>query len=153
MKFSVKVSWRLGDDESFIEGKYSRGHKWHFDGGLEVAASSSPHVVPLPYSMVEAVDPEEALVASASSCHMLWFLSIAAKRKLRVLSYVDEAEAVMSKNNKGKLFVSQITLRPKIVFDTQPMDEALVDNLHHLANDECFIANSLLTEIIIKPRN
>jgi organic hydroperoxide reductase OsmC/OhrA len=153
MEFTCKVIWRISDNESFKDGKYSREHKWVFDGGVEVVASSSPHVVPIPFSTVEAVDPEEALVASVSSCHMLWFLSIAARQGYRVLSYTDDAVGFMGKNEKKKVLVTRIILRPQIVFsdDHIPSTEDL-DHLHHLAHEECFIANSLLTQIDIEPR-
>ncbi len=150
MDYKVKTIWRLSDGEAFYDNKYSRGHRWIFDGGVEVPASSSPFIVPLPYSIAEAVDPEEALVASVSSCHMLWFLSIAAKKRYRVLSYVDDAVGHMSHNEKGKLFISKIILTPHVVFsdDKIPSADEIID-LHALAHADCFIANSLLTEVII----
>jgi organic hydroperoxide reductase OsmC/OhrA len=124
---------------------------WSFDGGVKVAASSSPTVVPAPYSVVEAVDPEEALVASASSCHMLWFLSLAARRSFIVESYLDKAFGVIEKNADGKLAFSRITLRPKVQFSAErsPTAEEL-ESLHHAAHDECFIANSLKCEIVVE---
>ncbi len=129
----------------------SRGHEWSFNGGVKVKASASPSVVPLPYSVVDAVDPEEALVAAASSCHMLGFLSIAAKRGFVVDNYVDNAFGVMEKNAGGKLFISRITLRPKVKFsgDSLPTD-AQLQSLHHAAHDECFIANSLKSEVVVE---
>jgi organic hydroperoxide reductase OsmC/OhrA len=113
--------------------------------------SSSPSAVPVPYSVVEAVDPEEALVASAASCHMLWFLSIAAKRGLVVESYVDKATGIMEKNSEGKLSITRITLRPKVEFsvDRAPSAEEL-RALHNSAHDECYIANSLKSEIVVE---
>jgi organic hydroperoxide reductase OsmC/OhrA len=149
--YTVAVSWQRGS-QPFIDNKYSRRHSWRFDGGLEVPASSSPHVVPLPYSDANAVDPEEAFVASVSSCHMLWFLSIAAKRRFCVDSYIDEAVGTMAKNASGKMAMTQVTLRPRVVFagDRLP-DRAEIDAMHHEAHVECFIANSVLTEVKCEP--
>src|SRR4029079_4703067 len=109
------VNWERGE-QAFLDNRYSRGHVWQFDGGVEVIASSSPHVVPLPYSRRDAVDPEEAFVASLSSCHMLWFLSIAAKRGFVVESYRDAAVGVLATNRAGKLAMTRVTLRPEVRF-------------------------------------
>jgi organic hydroperoxide reductase OsmC/OhrA len=152
MKYTSSVSWFLSDEKSkFTSGKYSRLHKWAFDGGIEVNASSSPSIVPLPYSIEEAVDPEEAFIASVSSCHMLWFLSIAAKEGLIVLSYHDKAEGTMSKNQNGLLFISHIVLMPRVVFDIE-VEKSVIDSLHEKAHLHCFIANSILTEITVESR-
>ncbi len=150
-RYEATISWAR-NGAKFSDNRYSRGHEWSFDGGVKVAASSSPTVVPAPYSVVEAVDPEEALVASASSCHMLWFLSLAARRSFIVESYLDEAFGVIEKNADGKLAFSRITLRPKVQFsaDRSPTAEEL-ESLHHAAHDECFIANSLKCEIVVEP--
>jgi organic hydroperoxide reductase OsmC/OhrA len=150
--YTVAVSWQRAN-QPFIDNKYSRRHSWRFDGGLEVPASSSPHVVPVPCSDAGAVDPEEAFVASLSSCHMLWFLSIAAKRRFCVDSYVDEAVGTMARNASGKLAMTEVTLRPRVVFagDRLP-DRAEIDAMHHDAHAECFIANSVLTEVKCEPR-
>jgi organic hydroperoxide reductase OsmC/OhrA len=149
--YTVSVSWQRGS-HVFIDNKYSRRHSWRFDGGLEVPGSSSPHVVPLPYSDAHAVDPEEAFVASLSSCHMLWFLSIAAKRRFCIDSYVDEAEGTMAKNASGKIAMTRVTLRPRVVFSGDPLpDRAEIDAMHHEAHAECFIANSVLTEVSCEP--
>jgi organic hydroperoxide reductase OsmC/OhrA len=149
--YIATIRWGRGD-QPFTDNKYSRGHRWIFDGGLEVPASSSPHVVPPPYSQTRAVDPEEAFVASLSSCHMLWFLSLAAKRRFCVDSYVDDATGVMAKNAKGKLAMTLVTLRPKAAFigDRVP-DSREIDAIHHEAHAECFIANSVLTEVRCEP--
>jgi len=149
--YTVAVSWQRGS-QPFIDNKYSRRHSWRFDGGVEVPGSSSPHVVPLPYSDANAVDPEEAFVASISSCHMLWFLSIAAKRRFCVDSYVDEAVGTMAKNASGKLAMTRVTLRPRVAFSGDRLpDRAEIDAIHHEAHSECFIANSVLTEVICEP--
>ncbi len=149
-RYEATISWAR-NGAKFSDNRYSRGHEWSFDGGVKVAASSSPTVVPAPYSVVEAVDPEEALVASVSSCHMLWFLSLAARRSFVVESYVDGAYGVMEKNADGKLAFSRITLRPKIQFSAQrsPTAEEL-ERLHHAAHDECYIANSLKCEVVVE---
>jgi organic hydroperoxide reductase OsmC/OhrA len=145
----ARIAWRRGD-APFSDNRYSRGHEWSFDGGVKVPASSSPAIVPR-YSVERAVDPEEALVASASSCHMLWFLSLAASRGFVVDSYVDDAIGVMEKNAEGKLAITRITLRPRIAFsgDATP-DAASLDELHHDAHASCFIANSLKSEIVVE---
>jgi organic hydroperoxide reductase OsmC/OhrA len=149
-RHEARIAWKR-EGATFTDNRYSRGHTWSFDGGVEVPASSSPALVRLPLSVAEAVDPEEALVASAASCHMLWFLSIAAKRGFVVESYVDDAFAVMEKNPQGKPFLSRITLRPRIEFwgEKRPSPEELHD-MHHVAHDECMIANSLKSEVVVE---
>ncbi len=134
----------------FVKGKFSREHAWSFDGGVTVPASSSPSVVPTPWSNPAHVDPEEAFVASIASCHMLSFLYVAAKGGLTVTSYRDEAVGVMTKNERGVPWVSKVTLAPAIVFarDPQPSAEQLAE-LHHAAHDACFIASSVKTEIVV----
>ena len=153
MSYSVKVSWQRKMNEAFLDNKYSRSHTWTFDGGIELAASSSPHVVPLPMSNENAVDPEEAFVASLSSCHMLWFLSLAVEKQFLVESYDDNAEGVMGKNEEGKLAMTRVTLNPRITFGgTHLPSRDQIDELHHSAHEQCFIANSVKTEIILEPR-
>ncbi len=144
------VEWKRQEGEAFTDKKFSRGHQWSFDGGHSMRASSSPAIVPR-YSDPAGVDPEEAFVASLSSCHMLTFLWLAANQGFVVDSYRDEAEGIMTKNAKGKLFISQVTLRPQIVFsgDRKP-DATTMTALHHDAHEECFIANSVLTEIRVE---
>ncbi len=150
-RYEVRVAWSRGEAD-FLDNKYSRRHEWRFDGGVTVPASSSPTVVPLPLSAADAVDPEEALVASASSCHMLWFLSIAARRGFRVDRYEDEAVGTLAKNTAGKLAFDRIALRPRIVFsgERQPSAAELAA-MHERAHDECFIANSLRCAIVVEP--
>ena len=149
-RYEARITWQR-NGAIFSGHRYSRVHEWSFDGGAKVAASASPSVVPAPYSAAEAVDPEEALVASASSCHMLWFLSIASKRGFVVESYVDEAFGVMEKNSEGKLVISRITLRPRIQFSGEKLPSgAELQSLHHSAHDECFIANSLKSEVVVE---
>lgn len=149
--YDATVSWSRGN-QKFTDNRYSRGHAWTFDGGVEVPASSSPHVVPLPMSVAENVDPEEALVAATSSCHMLFFLGFAAKRGFVVDSYVDRASGIMEKNGEGKVAMTRITLRPQVAFggEHRPTPEE-IGRLHHDAHEACFIANSLKSEIVVEP--
>jgi organic hydroperoxide reductase OsmC/OhrA len=150
-KYEATVAWQRGEQE-FTDNRYSRAHEWRFDGGARVPASSSPLSVPAPMSDPAGVDPEEALVAATSSCHMLWFLSIAAKRGFNIESYVDQASAIMEKRSDDKIAITRITLRPKILFsaERQP-DAAELDAMHHEAHEQCFIANSLKSEVVVEP--
>jgi organic hydroperoxide reductase OsmC/OhrA len=151
-EYTATVAWKRPDGEAFTDLKFSRGHQWSFDGGVTVPGSSSPLSVKVPYSRADAVDPEEALVAALSSCHMLTFLFFAAKGGYVVDSYVDDAVGVMTKNERGKLFVSKTTLRPRIAFaGAKQPSAAELDQLHHHAHEECYIANSVLTEVVIEP--
>ena len=148
--YSALIRWQKGDDEVFSDNQYSRGHTWEFDGGVIVPASSSPHVVPLPFSVEANVDPEEAFIAALSSCHMLTFLGIAAKQKYVIDSYVDDAVGVLEEDQSGRSSVTKVTLRPKIVFiGTKKPTAKQLDKLHHLAHKNCFIANSVKTEIVV----
>lgn len=150
---TANVRWERGE-QPFVDNRYSRLHRWSFDGGAEVPGSSSPHTVRAPLSDPAAVDPEEAFVASLASCHMLWFLSLAAKRGFRVDRYVDEAEGVMARNERGKLAITVVTLRPEVKFSGEkvPTREDL-EGLHHEAHEECFIANSVRSEVRLEPRS
>jgi organic hydroperoxide reductase OsmC/OhrA len=149
--YDVQIRWSRGD-AAFTDNRYSRAHTWHFDGGIEVPASSSPHVVRVPLSAEAAVDPEEAFVASIASCHMLWFLSIVAAAGLRVDRYVDSAVGVMGKNAAAKTAITRVTLHPQVTFSGTriPSRDEIVE-LHHKAHDECFIANSVTTDIRCEP--
>ena len=151
-EYQAQIVWERSPDEDFLANRYSRRHQMRFDGGAVVAGSSSPHSVPVPMSDASAVDPEEAFVASLSSCHMLWFLAIAAKRRFCVDRYVDAAVGVMEKNAQGKVAVTRVTLRPEVTFsgDKRPT-RADIENLHHTAHDECYIANSVKTEVLCEP--
>jgi organic hydroperoxide reductase OsmC/OhrA len=150
-EYRVTIVWTRGG-AAFLDNRYSRGHVSKFDGGIEVPASSAPSSVRLPYSVAEAVDPEEALVAAISSCHMLTFLFVAAKAGFVVNRYEDDAHGIMTKNERGKLFVSRVTLKPAIAFGgaKQP-DPTELEALHHQAHEECYIANSVRTEIVVEP--
>jgi organic hydroperoxide reductase OsmC/OhrA len=140
----VDVSWSRGEHE-FTYQTYSRDHEWRFDGGVTVPGSANPAYL----GNHGPVDPEEAFVAALSSCHMLTFLSIAAKKRLVVDSYDDHAVGLMAKNERGKLAITQVTLHPKIVFAGEQPDAATLERIHHLAHEECFIANSVTTEITV----
>jgi organic hydroperoxide reductase OsmC/OhrA len=148
---TAQVHWQR-QGAAFTDKRYSRGHAWRFDGGTVVPASSSPLSVREPYSVAAAVDPEEAFVASISSCHMLWFLDFAARAGWVVDDYLDNAVGVMTPNAQGRLWVSRVTLRPKAVFaGAHQPDAAEVARLHHAAHDDCFIANSVKSEVLIEP--
>ena len=150
-RHTANVRWTRGDAR-FTDNRYSRRHAWRFDGGVEVPASASPHSVPLPYSSAEAVDPEEAFVAAISSCHMLWFLSIAARRGFRVDEYIDDAEGVMEKDPQGRIAVTRVTLRPGIAYSGERVPSAAdVAAMHDEAHHECYIANSVKTTITCEP--
>ena len=148
-EYKATVRW-VRDGAAFTDQKYSRAHVWSFDGGVEVPASSSPLSVRLPYSREDAVDPEEAFVAALSSCHMLFFLTFAAKAGFVVDSYEDRACGIMEKNSQGKLFVSKVTLDPRIAFSgpRRPSADEIAE-LHHRSHEECFIANSVKSEVVV----
>ena len=148
-EYKAKITWHRQIDEEFVQSKYSRGHEWSFDGGTTIPASSSPHIVPLPYSVEANVDPEEAFVAALSSCHMLLFLSIAAKRRFVVDTYIDNAVGIMEQDENGRFLISKVVLRPEILFsgDKQPSKEQ-VKKMHHQSHTQCFIANSVKTNVI-----
>jgi organic hydroperoxide reductase OsmC/OhrA len=150
-EYKTVVVWNR-DGAAFTDNRYSRRHRWLFDGGVEVPASSSPLVVPLPLSAAEAVDPEEAFVASLSSCHMLSFLSIAAKRGFLIDGYRDEAMGELARDASGKLAMTRVTLRPEIEIagDKRPTRDELIE-MHHEAHEQCFIASSVKTDVHCEP--
>ncbi len=145
--YTAEVLWSR-DGQDFLDKRYSRKHLLRFDGGIEVPGSASPHHVPLPCSVPDAVDPEEAFVAALSGCHMLWFLSFAAAHGFVVDRYHDRAEGVMGENEEGRLMMSVVTLRPEVAFagEKQP-DAGQIAYLHHRAHEACHIANSVKTEV------
>ncbi|QEZ48224.1 OsmC family protein [Cupriavidus oxalaticus] len=149
--YTAEVLWQR-DGQDFTGNRYSRRHVLRFDGGAEVPGSSSPHVVPLPMSDASAVDPEEMFIASLSSCHMLWFLSLAAKQRFVVDRYVDAATGLMEKNREGRMAMTVVTLRPQVTFsgEREPTRDEL-ERLHHAAHDACFIASSVRTEVRCEP--
>lgn len=144
---AATIRWQR-DGQEFTNNRYSRGHTWEFDGGAVVPASASPHVVPLPMSIAERVDPEEAFVAAISSCHMLVFLSIAAKRGYVVDEYHDQASGVMAEDEQGSMAITNVTLRPVTIYsgDKRPTKQQ-VEKMHHRSHQLCFIANSVKTVV------
>jgi organic hydroperoxide reductase OsmC/OhrA len=150
-EYKATIVWNR-EGALFTDNRYSRGHVWRFDGGVEVPASASPQVVKPPLSVEAAVDPEEALVASLSSCHMLFFLAIAAKRGFVVDRYQDEPVGVMGKNAAGKTAITQVTLRPLTAFagEKRPSPDELA-KMHHDAHEQCFIAHSVTAEVRCEP--
>jgi organic hydroperoxide reductase OsmC/OhrA len=149
--YTATIRWTRTGDGDFAKGQYSRAHQWAFDGGLTVPASPSPHVVPAPWNDPAGVDPEEAFVASLSSCHMLFFVDFARRAGFVVDSYVDEAEGMLEKRADGKTAMTRVTLRPRVEFsgEKQPSDADIAD-LHHRAHEACFIANSVNSEVTIE---
>jgi organic hydroperoxide reductase OsmC/OhrA len=158
--YTAHLNWQRKPDEVFTDNRYSRAHSLHFDGGVVLAASSSPHVVPLPMSDASAVDPEEMFVASLASCHMLWFLSIAAGRGFQVDRYLDDASGTLAPeqtdhatDKRRRLVMTEVVLRPQVVFAGAKLpgtDE--LQALHHEAHEACFIANSVKTVVRCEPR-
>ena len=148
--FTAVVIWERSG-AAFTDHKYSRAHRWRFDGGFDVPASASPQVVPPPMSAAAAVDPEEAFVAALSSCHMLWFLFIAARRGFVVDRYRDEARGVMGINAAGKKAMTLVTLHPEVTFIEPEPSPTVLEAMHHEAHSECYIANSVHTEVRCEP--
>lgn len=149
-RHDAEISWR--SDGHFTQGQYSRAHEWRFDGGQVVRGSSSPSVVREPMSDPFGVDPEEALVASAASCHMLWFLDLARHAGFDVASYRDGASGEMGRLGEGRFALTRIVLRPEVDFAGRQPSEAELADLHHRAHERCFIANSLKTQIVVEPQ-
>ena len=147
-RYTATITWE-DSQNNFQTGQYSRAHSWAFDGGITVEASASPLVVRLPFSKAAAVDPEEAFVASIASCHMLTFLYLAGKAKFIIRKYADEAIGLVEKNAAGKEWVSRVELNPRIDFEGIRPSPAELTQLHELAHQDCFIANSVKTEIAV----
>lgn len=148
--YTATIRWKRTGEGDFTKGQYSRAHEWTFDGGVTVPASASPHVVPAPWSDPAGVDPEEAFIASLSSCHMLFLIDFARRAGLTVDNYVDEAEGVMEKRSDGRIAMTRVTLRPRISWGGEAPDAAAVADLHHRAHEACFIANSVTTEVVVE---
>jgi organic hydroperoxide reductase OsmC/OhrA len=148
--YTATVRWTREPGANFAKGQYSRAHEWAFDGGAVVPTSASPHVVPAPWSDAAGVDPEEAFVASLSSCHMLFFLDFARRAGFVVDDYVDEAEGTLAKRPDGRIAMTGVTLRPRVTWSGDPPDEAALADLHHRAHEACFIANSVTTEVKVE---
>ena len=142
----AELRWERGSAE-FTYETYPRDHTWHFSGGIEVPASSAPAYLGNP----DRVDPEAALVAALSSCHMLTFLAIAARKRIVVDSYTDDAVGFLEKDADGKLSITRVVLRPKISFgEGKTLAPEELDRLHHAAHEACFIANSVKTVVTIE---
>jgi organic hydroperoxide reductase OsmC/OhrA len=149
--YGATIRWTRDRTTDFAKGQYSRAHEWAFDGGAVVPASPSPHIVPAPWSDQAGVDPEEAFVASLSSCHMLFFVDFARRAGFVVDSYVDEAEGVLEKRADGKIAVTKVTLRPKVAFSGEKLPTAEdIAHLHHRSHEDCFIANCVTTEVTVE---
>ncbi len=150
--YFATIQWARHPDEPYVDNEYSRAHTWNFDGGACIPASASPHIVPLPYSVQANVDPEEAFVASLSSCHMLFFLSIAAKERFVVDEYRDDAVGIMGRNGAGQMAMTRVTLRPLVRFGGKVRPSAgQIATMHDQAHEKCFIANSVKTEVVTEP--
>jgi organic hydroperoxide reductase OsmC/OhrA len=146
--YLATVEWEA--DGGFAQGRYSRAHRWRFDGGAVVPASASPHVVPAPMSDPAGVDPEEALVASVSACHMLWFLHLARDAGFDVARYRDAAKGEMGRDERGRIAITRIVLKPEIAYAGRAPDAAELVRLHDQAHEKCFIANSLRSEVVVE---
>ena len=148
--YSATVRWSSPDEAAFAGGRYSRRHEWAFDGGAVISASASPDNVPQGTADETGIDPEEAFVAAISSCHMLFFLDYARRAGFVVRSYVDEAIGRMEKRD-GKIALTRVTLRPQISFAGAMRPNADdIARLHHQSHQDCFIANSIRSEVIIE---
>jgi organic hydroperoxide reductase OsmC/OhrA len=149
--YTAKISWKSDLPDTFTKNQYTRGHEWSFDGGVTVPASSSPHAVRIPFSVEAAVDPEEALVAAASSCHMLTFLWLAAAAGFDIDSYGDDAVGEMTTGDDGKEWITTITLDPKIewIGEKVPTSDE-ISRLHHEAHEKCYIANTIRSKIVVR---
>jgi organic hydroperoxide reductase OsmC/OhrA len=146
--YFATIDWTL--EGEFAKGRYSRAHSIRFDGGIEIKSSSSPSVVPLPWSAQDAVDPEEMLIAALASCHMLSFLDIARRAGWTIDRYQDQAEGVMEKNAEGRMWISRVVLHPKIGWVGAAPGLTELDALHHQAHEVCFIANSVKTDVRVE---
>ena len=149
MNYDATIEWTRGD-QAFVDNRYSRAHVWRFDGGAVVPGSSAPASVPLPLSDASAVDPEEAMIASLSSCHMLWFLAFAAKAGWVVDRYVDAASGELDRNPEGRRYLARVTLRPVTTFTGPAPAQDALDALHHAAHDHCEMAHSVRATITIE---
>jgi organic hydroperoxide reductase OsmC/OhrA len=147
--YEAKIAWRRGD-QPFLDKRYSRAHSWTFDGGAVVPGSSAPVSVPVPMSDPAAVDPEEAMIASLSSCHMLWFLAFAANAGLVVDTYVDEASGKMGKDENDRSYLAEVTLRACTSFTGRVPSQEELDALHHQAHEHCEMAHSVRADITVE---
>ena len=150
--YTATLRWQRQPAEAFVDNRYHRRHDWTFDGGVVVPGSSSPHSVPLPHSDPAAVDPEEAFVAALSSCHLLWFLHLAAKAGYVVDDYADAAVGTMARDGRGRMAITAVTLRPAVRFSGARRPSAAEhEALHHQAHEQCYIANSVNSDVRCQP--
>jgi organic hydroperoxide reductase OsmC/OhrA len=149
--YTAELNWQRKEAD-FLNKRYSRAHTLRFDGGIELPGSSSVHIVPLPYSVEAAVDPEELFVAALASCHLLWFLDLAAQAWLCIDHYQDAASGKLGKNAQGQVAMTEVTLRPKLLLaaSTPASDEHIIA-LHHQAHELCFLANSVKSTVLVEP--
>ncbi|MEO9275168.1 OsmC family protein [Marinomonas sp. 5E14-1] len=145
-EYFATVEWKRYS-QNFLNRQYSRAHEWKFEGGVVVPASSSPHIVPIPMSVADNVDPEEAFVASISSCHMLFFLDFASRKKLIVEQYIDKAVGTLAIGPNGKQMMTEVVLKPEVIFVGERPSPEILKALHHQSHEACFIANSVLTNV------
>ena len=150
MVHRATIHWER-QNADFTDNRYSRAHRWSFDGGVEVRASASPGVVPIPYADPAAVDPEEAFVAALASCHMLFFLAVCAKKGYVVNEYRDRALGLLGRNDDGHLAMVEITLRPHVTFEGPAPDAATMSAMHRETQTGCFLRNSVRTRIVCDP--
>ena len=148
-RFTATVHWQRGE-QIFTDNRYSRAHHWEFDGGQLIPASASPHIVPAPMSVAANVDPEEAFVVSLSSCHMLFFLSLAAERDVVVDDYIDQAVGTMRRNNYGRMVIGEVVLHPRATYSGCVPSPTTVEELHAEAHHRCFIASSVRSDVRIE---
>ena len=147
--YKANITWKRNSGEKFIDKKYSRLHEWSFEDGINIPASPSHHIVPVPYSNPDFVDPEEAFVASLSSCHMLTFLDLCSRNGIIVNDYSDAAEGILERIGRNKWGMTKVTLKPVATYvNDEPPSKELLEDLHHQAHEMCFIANSVTTEIV-----
>lgn len=149
-QYEATIHWQR-NEATFTDNRFSRAHEWVFDGGVTVPASASPHILPAPLSVAEAVDPEEAFVAALSSCHMLFFLTLSAKRGFVIDDYRDPAVGFLEENDKGQLVMTRVLLRPQVTYGTGSLPAAEEEQaLHEEAHHRCFIANSVTTTVEVE---
>ena len=147
---AAQVAWTLAETpDAFLAGRYSRAHQIGVEG-LSLPGSPSPAVVPAPWSQAGALDPEAAFTASLSACHMLWFLDLARQAGLAVASYRDEAVGTLGRMQRGRMGMTRVVLRPVIEWAAEPPPPERIAQLHHRAHELCFIANSVITEVVVE---
>ena len=150
-EYTASIQWTRSGTP-FTANRYSRRHHWTFDGGASIPAAASPQVVPPTLTDATCVDPEEAFVAALSSCHMLWFLSIAAERGITVERY-DDAPVGRMNPDAEVVWMSRVTLRPAVAYAAPVPSTAVQEVMHEAAHAQCFLANSVRTDIVISPRD